>query len=188
MPQSGSPRDSHLPKCSRAILHALWPGAHHASPKLRGQRSVRAVGHHARPRVRYFPPQGRPSRGPARSAGVCRCSKWVSATPEAPSTRHSVPHAGSAPQQGSRQPGPPPSPGAPVVSPYLRGWGRRARTHPRSPSHRPPRSREHKAFHEQPCSNPQAGGGPRSAGSPSNGARSHAQPRIRSLAQSGSRH
>ncbi|KAJ1108535.1 hypothetical protein NDU88_005911 [Pleurodeles waltl] len=29
---------------------------------------------------------------------------------------------------------------------------------------------------------------PRSAGSPSNGARSHAQPRIRSLAQSGSRH
>ncbi|KAJ1166723.1 hypothetical protein NDU88_007120 [Pleurodeles waltl] len=113
MPQSGSPRDSHLPKCSRAILHALWPGAHHASPKLRGQRSVRAVGHHghdhprlARPRVRYFPPQGRPSRGPARSAGVCRCSKWVSATPEAPSARHSVPHAGSAPQQGSRQPGP----------------------------------------------------------------------------------
>ncbi|KAJ1182171.1 hypothetical protein NDU88_007365 [Pleurodeles waltl] len=29
---------------------------------------------------------------------------------------------------------------------------------------------------------------PRSAGSPSNGARSHAQPRVRSLAQSGSRH
>ncbi|KAJ1205203.1 hypothetical protein NDU88_000638 [Pleurodeles waltl] len=96
----------------------------------------------------------------ARFAGVCRCSKWVSATPEAPSARHSVPHAGSAPQQGSRQPGPPPGPGAPVVSPYLRGWGRRARTHPRSPSHRPPRSREHKALHEQPCSNPQAGGGP----------------------------
>ncbi|KAJ1213214.1 hypothetical protein NDU88_000852 [Pleurodeles waltl] len=94
----------------------------------------------------------------ARFAGVCRCSKWVSATPEAPSARHSVPHAGSAPQQGSRQPGPPP--GSPVVSPYLRGWGRRARTHPRSPSHRPPRSREHKALHEQPCSNPQAGGGP----------------------------
>ncbi|KAJ1141973.1 hypothetical protein NDU88_008301 [Pleurodeles waltl] len=46
MPQSGSPRDSHLPRCSRAILHALWPGAHHASPKLRGQRSVHAVGHH----------------------------------------------------------------------------------------------------------------------------------------------
>ncbi|KAJ1172387.1 hypothetical protein NDU88_004234 [Pleurodeles waltl] len=46
MPQSGSPRDSHLPRCSRAILHALWPGAHHASPKLRGQRSVHPVGHH----------------------------------------------------------------------------------------------------------------------------------------------
>ncbi|KAJ1080988.1 hypothetical protein NDU88_001175 [Pleurodeles waltl] len=59
---------------------------------------------------------------------------------------------------GSRAP--PSGPGAPVVSPYLQGWGRRARTHLRSPSHRPPRSREHKAFHEQPCSNPQAGGGP----------------------------
>ncbi|KAJ1206200.1 hypothetical protein NDU88_001609 [Pleurodeles waltl] len=54
-----------------------------------------------------------------------------------------------------------PSSRAPVLvaSPYLRGWGRRARTHPRSPSHRPPRSRKHKAFHDQPCSNPQAGGG-----------------------------
>ncbi|KAJ1217038.1 hypothetical protein NDU88_004634 [Pleurodeles waltl] len=56
-------------------------------------------------------------------------------------------------------------PGAPVAhvlvaSPYLRGWGRRARTHPRPPSHRPPRSREHKAFHDQPCSYLQAGGGP----------------------------
>ncbi|KAJ1152744.1 hypothetical protein NDU88_005519 [Pleurodeles waltl] len=49
---------------------------------------------------------GRPSRGLARSAGVCRCSKWVSATPEAPSARHTAPHAGLAPQQGSRKPGP----------------------------------------------------------------------------------
>ncbi|KAJ1140098.1 hypothetical protein NDU88_006458 [Pleurodeles waltl] len=121
--------------------------------------------HLVRPGVQYFPPLGRPSRGPARSAGVCRCSKWVSATPEAPSARHTVPHAGSAPQQGSRQSGPPLGPGAPVghvlvASPYLRGWGRRARTHPRPPSHRPPRSREHEAFHDQPCSNLQAGGGP----------------------------
>ncbi|KAJ1150458.1 hypothetical protein NDU88_003249 [Pleurodeles waltl] len=46
MPQSGSPRDSHLPRCSWAILHVLWPGSRHASPKLRAQRSVRAVGHH----------------------------------------------------------------------------------------------------------------------------------------------
>ncbi|KAJ1113011.1 hypothetical protein NDU88_001271 [Pleurodeles waltl] len=76
-----------------------------------------------------------------------------------------MPHAGSAPQQGSRQPGPPLGPGAPVAhvlvaSPYLRGWGQKARTHPRLPSHRPPRSREHEALHDQPCSNLQAGGGP----------------------------
>ncbi|KAJ1209571.1 hypothetical protein NDU88_004945 [Pleurodeles waltl] len=64
MPQSGSPRDSHLPRCSRAILHALWPGAHHASLKLRGQRSVHAVGHHG-----HDHPTGGPSIRPRSAEG-----------------------------------------------------------------------------------------------------------------------
>ncbi|KAJ1083628.1 hypothetical protein NDU88_003785 [Pleurodeles waltl] len=194
MPQSGSPRDSHLPKCSRAILHALWPGAHHASPKLRGQRSVRAVGHHG-----HDHPTGGPSiRRSSRSAEGPVLSSPRAALPGPGPFRRSVPvlkvgvrytrgpfrqtqRAACRVGATARLPaaGPPAKP---------RGSGRFSLLARVSPSHRPPRSREHKAFHEQPCSNPQAGGGPRSAGSPSNGARSHAQPRIRSLAQSGSRH
>ncbi|KAJ1219050.1 hypothetical protein NDU88_006621 [Pleurodeles waltl] len=166
----GSPRDPHLPRFSWAILNVLWPGARQAIPKLRAHRSVHAVGHHGSDR----PPGGssicRPShshemvrgpvlsssrvgppRGLARPAGVCRCSKWVSATPEAPSIRHTVPHAGSAPQQVSQQPGPLLGPGAPVAHvpvafSYSGGRGQRARTQPRPPSHHPPRPREHKVF------------------------------------------
>ncbi|KAJ1092148.1 hypothetical protein NDU88_005260 [Pleurodeles waltl] len=174
MLQSGSPRDSHLPRCSWAILHALWPGALHASSKFRGQRPIRAVGHQGHDHPTGGPPIRRLSRsaeGPVFSSRA--------ALPGPGTFRRSVPvlkvgvrytrgpfrqtqRAACRGGATARLPaaGPPSGPGAPVVSPYLQGWGRRARTHLRSPSHRPPRSREHKAFHEQPCSNPQAGGGP----------------------------
>ncbi|KAJ1155555.1 hypothetical protein NDU88_008284 [Pleurodeles waltl] len=143
MPQSGSPRDSHLPRCSWAILHVLCPGARHASPKLRGQRSVRAVGHHG-----HDHPTGGPSiRRSSRSAGGPVLSSFRAALlgpgpfrrcvpvfkvglryTRGPLRQTHVPHAGSAPQQGSRQPGPTLGPRAPVAhvlvaSPYLRGWG-----------------------------------------------------------------
>ncbi|KAJ1200636.1 hypothetical protein NDU88_004457 [Pleurodeles waltl] len=170
MPQSGSPRDSHLPRCSRAILHALWPGTHHASPKLRGQRSVHAVGHHG-----HDHPTGGPSiRRSSRSAEGPVLSSLRAALPGPGPFRRCVPvfkvgvrysrgpfrqtHRAACRVGATARP---PGSRAPVLvaSPYLRGWGRRARTHPRSPSHRPLRSRKHKAFHDQPCSNPQAGGG-----------------------------
>ncbi|KAJ1097077.1 hypothetical protein NDU88_002204 [Pleurodeles waltl] len=150
------------------------PWAHHASPKLRGQRSVRTVGHHG-----HDHPTGCPSiRRSSRSAEGPVLSSPRAALPGPGPFRRSEPvlkvgvrytrgpfrqtqraacRVGATARLAAT--GPPPSPGAPVVYPYLRGWGRRARTHPRSPSHRPPRSREHKASHEQPCSNPQAGGG-----------------------------
>ncbi|KAJ1156395.1 hypothetical protein NDU88_009114 [Pleurodeles waltl] len=87
MPQSGSPRDSHLPKCSQAILSALWPGAHHASPKLRGQRSVRAVGHHG-----HDHPTGGPSiRRSSRSAEGPVLSSPRAALPGPGPFRRSVP-------------------------------------------------------------------------------------------------
>ncbi|KAJ1142980.1 hypothetical protein NDU88_009292 [Pleurodeles waltl] len=92
---------------------------------------------------------------------MCRCSKWVSTTPDAPSVRHTVALAGSAPQQLSQQPGPLLGPGdpvthVPVVSSYSGGRGQRARTQPRPPSHRPPRPREHKVFLDQPRGSPPA--------------------------------
>ncbi|KAJ1143796.1 hypothetical protein NDU88_010100 [Pleurodeles waltl] len=180
MPQSGSPRDSHLPRCSWAILHILWPGAHHASPKLRGQRSIRAVRHH-----RHDHPPGGPSiRRSSRSAGGPVLSSFRAALPGPGPFRWCVPvfkvgvrytrgpfrqthRAACRVGATGRLPaaGPPLGPGAPVAhvlvaSPYLRGWGRRARMHPRPPSHCPPRSREHEALHDQPRSNLQAGGGP----------------------------
>ncbi|KAJ1167515.1 hypothetical protein NDU88_007906 [Pleurodeles waltl] len=181
MPQSGSPRDSHLPRCSWAILHVLWPGASHASPKLRGQRSVRAVGHHG-----HDHPTGGPSiRQSSRSAGGPVLSSFRAALPGPGPFRRCVPvfkvgvrytrgpfrqtHRAACRVGATERllaAGHPLGPGAPVAhvlvaSPYLRGWGRRARTHPMPPPpHRPPWSREHEALHDQPCSNLQAGGGP----------------------------
>ncbi|KAJ1127289.1 hypothetical protein NDU88_005692 [Pleurodeles waltl] len=208
MLQSGSPRDSHLPRCSWAILHALWPGALHASSKFRGQRPIRAVGHHGHDHPTGGPPIRRLSRsaeGPVFSSRA--------ALPGPGTFRRSVPVL----KVGVRYTRGPfrqtqraacrggatarlPAAGPPVRP---RGSGRfslLARVGPEGP-HAPPvavtpssavsgtQGFPRTALQQPPgrrgaAPSPQ----PRSAGSPSNGALSHAQPRVRSLTQSGSRH
>ncbi|KAJ1181287.1 hypothetical protein NDU88_006495 [Pleurodeles waltl] len=208
MPHSGSPRDSHLPRCSRAILRALWPGARHASPKLRGQRPSRAVGHHG-----HDHPTGGPSiRRSSRSAEGPVLSSPRAALPGPGPFRRCVPVL----KVGVRYPRGPfrqthraacrvgatarlPAAGPPARP---RGSGRfslLARVGTEGP-HAPPVAVTPssavsgtqgfpRSALQQPPGRKGAAPSPqlRSAGSPSNGARSHAQPRIRSLAQSGSR-
>ncbi|KAJ1192375.1 hypothetical protein NDU88_001682 [Pleurodeles waltl] len=211
MPPSWSPRDPHLPRCSWAILDVCGPGPDRPAPspgatapytrqattglpsaggfplsadlvRLGAQRSPPPGGGHPRGLGlvrRYMPPF---------KVGVCY------ARGPSGSARHTVPSSGSAPQQVSQQPltreeggrwparssGPhaaqaavSPSSAVAATHGFPAQWPDPLLDRPRGgpSSHQGPPGRRGAALLSQPWS----------AGSPSNGMRSHARPRARSL-------
>ncbi|KAJ1126434.1 hypothetical protein NDU88_004841 [Pleurodeles waltl] len=215
MPQSGSTRDHHLPRCSWAILNVLCPGARRASPKPRGHRSVRAVGHHG-----HDHPIGGPSiRRSSRSVGGPVLSSFRGAPPGPVPSHRRVPvfkvgvrytrgpfrqphRAACRVSALARLPAGPKGSGRArpccfLLLARMGAEGPHAAQAAVTPSSAVvgargfPRSAPQESL-RSPATSRQEGGRPAFPAAvsrlPSNGARSHARPRARSLAQSGSRH